>query len=412
MVQQPRFATLAYWVRITALLAVLAGLGACSSAATSPPAGPSAQAAAPKATPIGGDCTSVSKAPANQGPDPVAAARNRVMVSYNAPSEWTGPTSAPKPQAGKRIAIISSAQLTEGSARAARGMVAAAQTMGWQPTIFDGKGDTGVMLQAINSAVDSKYDGIAMIFVNPDTVSEALNRAKAANIPVVTLGVAPYTASRGTTWGWIPDVSHDWIYTGEVIADYMIWKSNGNVDVYLLDGAETMIVHCGQTKGTFERLMVQGVCPNCQVHYQTFTYNQLENVAPQLAIAAVQADPKINWIWCYDFCMANVVKQMEASGVGQNVKGAGFDCNAENIALIKDRKIQVVCIADPRDWEAWATMDTLNRVMQGQPVVNQRIPVRLFDVDNASEFTATDAQQGWQGGFDYKTQYKAIWGVQ
>jgi len=33
-----------------------------------------------------------------------------------------------------------------------------------------------------------------------------------------------------------------------------------------------------------------------------------------------------------------------------------------------------------------------------------------FDADNANEFTDADAQAGWQGGFDYKTQYKILTG--
>ena len=60
------------------------------------------------------------------------------------------------------------------------------------------------MLQAVNAAVDGQYDGIIMIFIDPDQVSEGLNRAKEAGIPVVTLGVPTYTETRGTTWDWIP----------------------------------------------------------------------------------------------------------------------------------------------------------------------------------------------------------------
>jgi ribose transport system substrate-binding protein len=108
--------------------------------------------------------------------------------------------------------------------------------------------------------------------------------------------------------------------------------------------------------------------------------------------------------------MAGVSKQLIASGVQGSINGAGFDCNAENIGLIRDGKVQVVCIADPRDWEAWAATDNLNRLIQGQPAVDQKIPVRLFDKDNVKDFTETDSAQGWQGGFDYKGEYKKLWG--
>ena len=126
----------------------------------------------------------------------------------------------------------------------------------------------------------------------------------------------------------------------------------------------------------------------------------------------MQRDPKINWVWCYDFCMANVATDLIARGLQDHISGAGFDCNAQNLELIKDDRVQRVCIADPRDWEAWATVDTANRLMQGQPFVDQKIPVRLFDKSNLADLTAEDRKEGWQGGIDYKAHYEKMWGVQ
>jgi ribose transport system substrate-binding protein len=345
------------------------------------------------------------------GGDPVQAACDRAQVSLNAPSNWTGPESGPAPQAGKRLAIIPVAALTEGANRPARAMAEAATLLGWEPTIIDGKGDPSVQLQAVNSAVDGGFDGIIMIFIDPNSVSEGVNRAKEAGIPVVTLGVPAYTPDRDTTWGWIPDISHDWIYTGEVIGDYMICDSGGNVNALLLVGAETIVVLYGQFAGTESVLTDPAKCPNCKVQRQDFTIAAIETQPAQAAIAAVQADPTINWIWCYDFCMARTATQMIAAGVQGDIKGAGFDCNAENIQLIRDHKVQVVCIADPRDWEGWAAVDTMNRLFNGEQPVEQSIPVRLYDVNNVDEFTDADVAGGWQGNFDYKSQYRKIWGI-
>jgi len=391
------------------------GGGAPSGPTTSaPPDGSPGDTAGVSPTPgatIGGQCINQTTPPPATD-DPVAAAEERAMISYNAPSEWTGPESAPAPEPGKRIAIVSVGQLTEGANRAARGMEAASRAMGWEPTILDGEGQPDVILAAVNSAVDGDYDGILLIFVEPDTVSEPLNRAREQGVPVVTLGQAAYTQTRTELWGHIPDVSHDWVYTGEVIADYMIWKSDGNVNAFLLNGAETTIVNCGQFKGTFDRLHAPGACPSCTVTVQNFTIARIETQTAEQAIAAAQADPDLGWVWCYDFCLARVSTQMEAAGVARDIKGAGFDCNAENIDLIRNGTVQVVCIADPRDWEAWAAVDNLNRLIQGQDPVDQSIPVRLFDTDNVDEFTEEDIANGWQGGFDYQSQYKRIWGVQ
>jgi ribose transport system substrate-binding protein len=110
--------------------------------------------------------------------------------------------------------------------------------------------------------------------------------------------------------------------------------------------------------------------------------------------------------------MAQVSNELISRGLQGSVSGAGFDCNAQNLQLIKDDKVQRVCIADPRDWEAWATVDTANRLMQGQPAVAQTIPVRLFDKSNVDDLTPQDLKDGWQGGVDYKAHYLKMWGVQ
>jgi len=342
----------------------------------------------------------------------IAAAKKAAEQGLSAPSAWSGPTSGPKPQPGKKIAVVSCAQLTEGCNRPSRGAVAAAQKIGWTATIFDGQGDTGKQLAAINAAVDSRYDAILLMIVDPTQLSEGIQRAISSHIPVVTLAEPPYTAERKALLSAVPDVSHDWLKTGQLIGDYMIWKSDGHIDALLLNDPEVVVVNFGQFKGTHERLTDPNACPNCKVTVENFTIATLNTQPAALAAAAVQRDPKINWVWCYDFCLANVSTDLIARGLQDHIMGAGFDCNAQNLQLIRDGKVQTVCIADPRDWEAWAAVDTANRVMQGQPVVPQSIPVRLFDKSNLNDLTPTDIKDGWQGGIDYRAQYLKIWGVQ
>jgi ribose transport system substrate-binding protein len=341
----------------------------------------------------------------------VAAAQKEAEQALSAPTAWAGPTAAPKPLAGKKIAVISCAQLTEGCNRPSRAAVEAAQKLGWDATIFDGKGDVGTQLAAINAAVDSKYDGIALMIVDPVQNNEAIHRAIDAKIPVVTLAEPPYTDQRKALLSSVPDVSHDWLRTGKLIGDYMIWKSDGHVNALLLNDPEVTVVLYGQFAGTEGKLSDKQACPDCKVTVENFTIATLNTQPAALTAAAVQRDPTINWVWCYDFCMANVSTDLISRGLQGKIMGAGFDCNAQNLQLIRDGRVQVVCIADPRDWEAWAAVDTLNRLMNGQPAVDQNIPVRLFDKSNVDQLTDNDIKNGWQGGTDFRSQFLKIWGV-
>jgi ribose transport system substrate-binding protein len=360
---------------------------------------------------LGFACAQVGAAYSQDAAAAVAAAQKAAEAALSSPSQWEGPTTGPKPVPGKRLAIVTCALLTEGCNRPARAATEAAKKIGWIPTVFDGQGDTGKQLAAINAAVDGKYDAIVIILIDPSQVSEGIKRALAAHIPMVTLGQPFYTKERKAL-SEIPDISHDWLKTGELIGDYMIWKSDGKVDALLLNNPETTVVQYGQFAGTKSKLTNPKDCPDCKVTVEDFTIAQINSQPAQLAAAAVQRDPKINWVWCYDFCMANVATDLIARGLQDHISGAGFDCNAQNLGLIKDGRVQRVCIADPRDWEAWATVDTANRLMHGQPFVDQKIPVRLFDKSNIADLTPTDLKEGWQGGIDYKAHYEKLWGVQ
>src|SRR5262245_15695785 len=201
----------------------------------------------------------------------VAAAKAEAEQALSAPTTWAGPTSAPKPQPGKKIAIISCAQLTEGCNRPSRAAVEAAGKIGWSATIFDGQGDVGKQLAAINAAVDSKYDAIILMIVDPVQVNEGIQRAINAKIPVVTLAEPPYTEERKALLSNVPDVSHDWLKTGQLIADYMIWKSNAEINALLLNDPEVTVVLYGQFQGTDEKLTDPNACPGCKVTVENFT---------------------------------------------------------------------------------------------------------------------------------------------
>jgi len=362
--------------------------------------------------------TTEAGAPATSAPDGGGDDGGSVQESCDivdqwkaAPSEWTGPSSAPTPPEDIRVALISVQEITEGSARATRAAKEAAEAIGWEADILDGQGTTDGALAAINAAVDGGYDAMTLTFIDPSTVSEAVNRALDAGMPVVTLGVPPYTPERAE-YDQIPDSSHDWILTGEIIGHYMICRSEGDVNALLLNGAETVVVLHGQFAGSYEVLTDPELCPGCEVTEERFSLATIDTQTPQLAVSGLQANPDLNWVWCYDFCMAQVATRLQADGLDDQVLGAGFDCNAQNIQLIKDGVVQVVCIADPRNWEAWATIDIVNRLLNGEEPVQQSIPVRLFDDQNADEFTEEDIQEGWQGGFDFRSEYLGVWGVE
>ncbi len=333
------------------------------------------------------------------------AAKDSLQALMNEKATWHGPTSAPKPVTGKRVAVIACCQAAEGSSRPANAIAEAGKLLGWTVDIFDGKGDPAEQSKAFNAAIDAKYDAIALDFVDTPVVADAVKRALDAKIQLITLGDMKNTPDT------IPDVSHDYVGTGRAIANYMIWKSNGKINAFLLKNTDLYEIEHGQYLGTNEVLSDPSKCPDCKMTVKPWTFAVIDTQPAALAAAAVQADPSTNWVWCFDACMSRVSRSLKAAGLGENVRGAGFDCNGENNQLIRDGVIQVVCACDPREWEGYALIDNLNRMFNGQPAVAQNIPIRLFDKDNINQLTDYEFNHGWQGDYDFKTAYKKLWGL-
>ena len=80
---------------------------------------------------------------AETDPAVVQKAKSYVGSVMSPPKAWPGPTTSPAVAEGKKITIISCAQASNCSVDA-NAPLEAAQEIGWQATIIDGKGDPGI----------------------------------------------------------------------------------------------------------------------------------------------------------------------------------------------------------------------------------------------------------------------------
>jgi ribose transport system substrate-binding protein len=108
---------------------------------------------------------------------------------------------------------------------------------------------------------------------------------------------------------------------------------------------------------------------------------------------------------------------MNRAGLSDRVSGAGFDCNPENVAIIRAGGSQKVCFADPREWLAYAAVDNINRMTNGQKPFDytKSIPIAMFDKATLEklppEKSAELEKTGWQGNFDFRTKFEELWGL-
>ena len=130
-------------------------------------------------------------------PWPRAADQARKTVT-----EWHGPTSSPPLQKNKNIYVITCSSQGVGCTRAAAGVKEAGETAGWTVRVVDGKGDPGTWNGAIQSAIAAKADGIVLAAVPPALVGDALERAKKANVAIVSI-FNPIPAADSPVFAWV-----------------------------------------------------------------------------------------------------------------------------------------------------------------------------------------------------------------
>lgn len=345
-----------------------------------------------------------------------AAAKDGVapfLAAGTAENEWSGPTEAPAPKPGQKVTIISQMNAT-GAALPATAMKEAAERMGWTATIVDNQGRPDLKLAAINAAVDEKVDAIVLVFVDPSIVSSAVKRAQDASIAVVSYGV-PKDSGLG-----VHDVHPDYLVEGTALAQYLVWKTDADVHLLLEEASDEPAIVDGHDKAVRDYLQNPHNCPGCSVTTNQYVLSNFvdptSGPAAQ-ASATLQADPSIGWVTCFDACLFQVISAVDRAGLADRVQAAGFNCTPENLKYILDGHVEAACVADSFTLTGWATIDNVNRILNGEEPFDYTSvwPIAVFDKDSLSSLSEDDQadilKNGWDGNVDFRSEFAKIWGV-
>lgn len=346
----------------------------------------------------------------------VAAAQTSLapyVTAATQPNAWNGPTSAPTPKAGEKVTIIAQMNAT-GAALPAQAMQEAAQKLGWTTNIVDNQGRADLKLSAINAAVDEKVDAIILVFTDPSIVASGIQRAQAAGIPLITFGIP-----KDTGFG-IPDVHSDYAVQGKTLANYLVVASAGKLNLLLEEASDEYAITNGHDPAVRSVVQDPVACPGCTVttnQYVLANFVDPTSGPAAQASATLQSNPSINWVTCFDACLFQVISAVDRAGLANQVGAAGFGCTPENLQYILDGHIEKACVADPMQFQGWATIDNVNRLLNGQKTFDytSAVPVAVFDqttIQSLSPAVQADMlKNGWSGNVDFRAQFSKIWGV-
>ena len=392
-----------------ALLALTAACGGSSASSTvSSGASPSAAASA----------SSAGEA------DFLTAAKAAVATNYLG-TDRTLPSSAPKPKAGKNVWVISCLQAAEGCAVPAAGAKAAGELLGWKMTVFDGKGSPDVYAKGIRSAAANKADGIILDVIDCVAAKQALVDAKAAGVKIFAFysldcddpfvkGQPVFDASlqyiNGRTYADQTENAYS-----KSVADYVIAKTEGKAKV--IEFTEDDILVGKHLYAGFETNLKP--CSTCTIVKKVpFTLADLVGGKLQAkAAAALTQHPEATVLYVpYDSALTlGIAQAVLSSGRNDSLLVTGGEGLTPNIGFLRTNAGQDFAAGSPSQWVGWAAIDGMNRLLQGQPQVDEGIGSQSMDREHnlptGTPYYDGNVNPDGTAKADYKANFKKIWGI-
>ena len=380
----------------------------------------------------GGDEESVAADPAgnaggdSSSSDVVAEAKANVERNREG-TDRALPDSAPKPQAGKKVWVISCLQAAEGCAVPAKGAEDAGKLMGWKMTVFDGQGAPDVYAKGIRAAIADKADGIILDVVDCVAAKSPLEEAKKAGIKIVAnysfdcddplLGAggqslfdAEVQYEQGQSY--LELVEKD--YSGSV-ADYVIAQTDGKAKIIMFT-QEDILVGQHLYKG-FEKRIAE--CKTCEI-VKRVPFTLADLVTDKLqgkTTAALTQNPDADVVYApYDTAITlGIGRAVTAAGRDADVLVTGGEGLTPNIGFVREGKGQDFIAGAPSRWTGWAVADVMNRVLNGEPNVDSGIGFQTLDKDSPlpedTPYYDGNIDENGKPKQDYEANYRKIWGV-
>ncbi len=377
-----------------------------SCSAGSPAAQPTAASQATKPSSTSQATTS------DQLPTHVQKATDLVKSAMTLPtwSQYKPKEPAPAFTKGKRIAVVLSNAKSQGVTIQAAGFTEAAKAVGWEPTEFDGQGTDSGKIAALRNAVAQGVDGIDMAAIDHRLVQDPLREANTRGIPFVSTMAGNDPGPE--PWQNFAGIDADDVQEGRKVASWVISDAAAsgrkvNVLLFQLSVNATLVK---RNQGIME---VFQACPDCNIvaaEQYTSTGQGLQEL-PQRAQSALQAHPETNYIVIDTGSFAQYVvtgvKQLGGE-IEKNIRLISFDCVPDEIDRINRGDVECACEGAASQAAGWVAVDELNRALNKQPRAGNTIPVMLLTKDNNQGLID---EKGFNGGFDFRTEWKKFWGV-
>ncbi len=376
-------------VSLLTLSAALVAVGCGSS-------GSDSESATTSATPSSGVSAEVK---ADQ-----AALMSAEGVGYESP-----PTSGPKPQTGKKIWVISCNQSIPSCSYPAAETVAAAKALGWKTTLYDAKSDPARIAQGYRLAVAAGADGVIPYSLDCSISKAGLIAAKKAKIPVVTAeafedcggaplftGIVEYTQGDFEVW---------WTKYGAAQATNVIVGTDAKAKVITITQSDFPMLK--PTLAGFAAELKKS-CSGCEIVQElTWTTPDIGAKLQEKTQQALVRNPTANAVYVtYDFLALGPEGAIRTSGRSKDLFVAMAEGQTSTMGWLRSGAIHGAGVGIPQGWEAYASVDGMNRILNGEKMAPSGMGLQSYD-----KTTNVPSEGRWEPPIDYKSVYLKTWGV-
>ncbi|WP_166880529.1 substrate-binding domain-containing protein [Salinibacterium sp. ZJ450] len=347
---------------------------------------------------------------AETDPEIVEQSRLAVEAAYEAASA-VPPSDGPPAAEDVRLFFVTALGSATG-ARSAKVVEEVTEKLGWDVRIFDSKFDPDTQQEGMRQAISWGADAILLFGMDCPGNESPLQQLREAGITIVafsSVDCSEVDAGAESMFDGVPSYPgastprENFLRRGAAQADWVIANSGGTAQVIELpvpDFRETAAFQEG-----FETRLAE--CAGCEI-VEVIPIG-VEDFGPEIQDKTVQAlvrYPSADYIVAaYDelinYGVASAVMNSDRSDEIQVVAGNGDPANME---LVRNGEGQHAGFGYDVDWEVFASIDVVSRLMQGEAPGVVGPPIVLFDTEHNVPETG-----GYKSLGDFRSVFYSIW---
>lgn len=294
-------------------------------------------------------------------------------------------------------------------------MEALADEVGMEYTVFPNQGEPSQWVQGMNAAITAQPDIIVLSTApDPRVLQPQLQAAEDAGIPVLVTHFYDNSTpnppdcegcAAGVT-AIVPAPFHD---AAKAAADWIIVDSEAQANVLVIGSADIL-----PSPGTVDVVTEElaNACPECTSTVINIPVAQWNTDVQGEVQSALTRDPSITHVYpLYDAMVAGAVPAIQTVGRVDDVKVVSYNGSPYVLQYIQDGDIVGMDVGEDTVGIGYANMDQAFRILLGEPTVDQRTTIRIWDDTNVEE-TGTPPVVGQGYGDEAVVGFLQLWGLE